>query len=129
VIPATTCLATMALACSGVKLSRVPSGSLAKASSDGAKMVTASTPFKVSTRPRSLTILTKVVNEPAPTATSTTSPTSATSSKISITADLGASSSTGAASGTGSGAPTMTLSMTWMTPLLAPTSAVTTLTV
>merc|ERR1719460_2285775 len=31
--------------------------------------------FKVSTSPRSETILTKVVNEPAPTATSTTSPT------------------------------------------------------
>merc|ERR1712129_86655 len=53
---------------------RVPAGSFAKASSEGAKMVTASIPFKVSTRPRSETILTKVVNEPAPTATSTTSP-------------------------------------------------------
>jgi len=73
--PATTCLETIALACSVVKLSRVPAGSLANASSDGAKIVTASTPFKVGTRPRSLTILTKVVNAPAPMATSTTFPT------------------------------------------------------
>jgi len=109
VAPATTCLDTMALACSVVRLSRVPAGSLAKASSDGAKMVTASTPFRVSTRPRSETTLTKVVNAPAPTATSTTSPT--------------------AGSSAGSGAPKMTLSITWMTPLLALTSAVTTLTV
>ena len=46
VAPAITCRATMALACSGVKLSRVPGGSFAKASSDGANTVAASTPFK-----------------------------------------------------------------------------------
>jgi len=88
----------------------VPSGSFAKASSDGAKMVAASTPFKVSTRPRSLTSLTKVVNAPFSTATSTRSPTSATLA----TGASGAGSAAGA-SGTGSGAvsdaPTMTLSM------------------
>jgi len=100
VIPATTCLATMALACSGVKLSRVPSGSLAKASSDGAKMVTASTPFKVSTRPRSLTTLTKVVNAPAPTATSTTSPRSAVLTSIAGGAGASAAGTIGAGAGT-----------------------------
>merc|ERR1719273_2168177 len=69
----TTCLSTITLAASGDKLSNVPSGNLAKASSDGAKTVKASAPFNVSTNPRSDTILTKVVKVPDPTATSTTS--------------------------------------------------------
>jgi len=69
----TTCLRTISLAWSGVKLSKVPAGNLAKASSDGAKTVKASAPLRVSTNPRSETILTKVVKAPAPTATSTTS--------------------------------------------------------
>merc|ERR1711988_671300 len=38
----TTCLRTISLACSGVKLSKVPSGNLAKALSLGAKIVKAS---------------------------------------------------------------------------------------
>jgi len=104
VAPPTTCLKTIASACSGVKLSRVPSGSFANASSDGANMVCASASLSASTSPRSERSLTSVVKLPAAMATSTTSP------------------SSGSASGK------MTSSMTWITPLLAMTSAVTTLT-
>merc|ERR1712012_994223 len=70
----TTCLRMIALASSGDKDSKVPAGNLAKASSEGAKTVKASAPLRVSTNPRSETILTSVVKDPAPTATSTTSP-------------------------------------------------------
>jgi len=107
----TTCLKTMALASSGERLSKVPSGSFPNASSEGAKTVKASAFFKVSTKPRSETILTNVVKDPASTATSTTSPSSA--SLVMGSSALGR----------------ITLSMTWMTPFFAITSAATTLTV
>ena len=81
VAPPTTCLKTIANACSGVKLSRVPSGSFAKASSDGAKMVCASAPLSASTSPRSERSLTSVVKLPAAMATSTTSPSSGSACK------------------------------------------------
>jgi len=70
----TTCLRTISLAWAGVKLSKVPAGNLANASSEGAKTVKASAPLRVSTSSRSETIFTKVVKAPAPTAISTTSP-------------------------------------------------------
>jgi len=77
VAPAITCLATMAVFCSVVKLSRVPAGSALKASSVGAKTVAASTFFKVSTRPSSATSPTKIPKPSKPLATSTRSPTAA----------------------------------------------------
>jgi len=118
----TTCLKTMALTSSGERLSKVPSGSFPNASSEGAKTVKASAFFKVSTKPRSETILTNVVKDPAPTATSTTSPSSSGSACL-----LSASGSASVKAALVAGR--MTLSMTWMTPLLAMTSAATTLTV
>jgi len=65
----------MAVFCSVVKLSRVPAGSALNASSVGAKMVAASTFFKVSTRPSSATSPTKIPKPSKPLATSTRSPT------------------------------------------------------
>jgi len=82
----TTCLKTIVFFCSAVKEFKTAGSILAKASSEGAKTVKASAPFKVSTNPKSLTIETKVLKDPAPTATSTTSPRAA----------LGSSASTGA---------------------------------
>jgi len=80
-------------------------------------MVAASTPFKVSTRPRSLTSLTKVVNAPFSTATSTTSPTlamgaSGTGSAAGTSGAGSGAGTSGASSGAGSNAPMITLSMT-----------------
>src|SRR5271157_3997334 len=55
------------------RLSTVPSGSLAKASSVGARTVNGPWPLSVSTRSAALTAATRVLNEPAPTAVSTMS--------------------------------------------------------
>merc|ERR1712079_266745 len=73
VAPAMTCLATMAVFCSVVKVG-MTSAILAKASSVGAKTVAASTLLKVSTRPSSLTSATKVVKPSNLLATSTRLP-------------------------------------------------------
>jgi hypothetical protein len=81
VAPPTTCLKTIASACSGVKLSRVPSGSFANASSEGAKMVCADASLSASTNPRSDRSLTSVWKFPAAMATSTTSPSSGSACK------------------------------------------------
>ena len=81
VAPPTTCLKTIAKACSGVKFSRVPSGSFANASSDGAKMVCAVAFLSASSSPRSVKSLTSVVKLPAAMATSTTSPSSGSACK------------------------------------------------
>jgi hypothetical protein len=53
--------------------STVPSGSLAKASSVGAKTVNGPSDFRVSTRPAAPSAAARVPNEPAPTAVSTIS--------------------------------------------------------
>ena len=53
--------------------STVPAGSLAKASSVGAKTVKGPAPLRVSTKPAAVTAATRVVKEPAETAVSTMS--------------------------------------------------------
>ena len=60
-VPGTTCRVRIEvnLGISRRRASTVPSGSLAKASSEGAKMVNLS-PFRVSTRPHALTAATRV---------------------------------------------------------------------
>ena len=56
-----------------MRLSIVPAGNFAKAASLGANIVTASAFLRVSTKPRSETILTSVEKSLFPTAISTTS--------------------------------------------------------
>ncbi len=76
-LPDSTCrvriLVSLSLFSGLTRSSTVPAGSLAKASSLGAKTVNGPGPFSVSTRPAAVTAATRVLNEPAATAVSTIS--------------------------------------------------------